>query len=281
MGTENEQKVEEPIEDSKVDETPVDETPADETPAGEPKEEESTLAQDALDEASETEKPEVDPKDAVIGDFRKKGREKDLLIENLKGQIEATKPKPEVKEKEVIKSPMDLALEKAAEEQGVSVDEAEVTLTGKLNREQKAFETEQRATQTATTTKEQSDAAANTAFATAGETMNTEAMGKGLDFNTIIEQSGDMVTPEDMKWLASKSKSYADFYKRLYKFSLDAIIEAGGDNAKILQAQVKAHSQANKKIEKKPEKPEVPKRKVILETATTVGEAHVNQIMSA
>ncbi len=248
----------------------------------EPQKEESSPAQDALDEASEAEKLEVDPKDAVIGDFRKQLRESELIVAELKGQIEASKPKEKEPEPEVVKSPMDIALEEAAKEQGVDIDEAEVVMTGKLNREQKAFEVKQREQQTATSTKEQSDAQSSAAFITAGETMNAKAMGEGLDFKTIITAADELVSKADMTWLASKSKDYVDFYDRYYKFAVKQIIEAGGENAEILQAKIKAHSQAKPK-EEEPEKKPVPTKKRIIETtkAISVQEAQVNSIMNA
>ncbi len=274
--TESEQTQEETQEETKESQTEETQT------------EESTPAEDALTETSEKsvedlqaelEKAEAE-KNTAFGARRQEKREFETQIANLNGQIEALKPQ-EKRDVTVVKSPFDLAAEKAekqAIEDGLTTEEAEVTFTPKLLREQQAFDAKQREEQTATTTKTQSDAQSNAAFEVATETMNTEAMGEGLDFKTIIEQSGELVTKADMEWLGSKSKSYADFYKRLYDFSVKAIIGTGGTEAKALQAKIKAHSQV-KTEEKKPEKKKVPTQKEILEVATTVNEAHINSLM--
>ncbi len=280
MDTENEQNVEE----TQDEETKAEESQTETTEAEETQDEESTLAEEALSEASDEKAEEkVDPKDAVIGDFRKQLRESELMVAELKGQVETLKPKPKEPEKEVIKSPFDLAAEKAearAKEDGLTADDAEVTFTPKLLREQAAFDKEQRETQAVTQTEKQTQDDFNKAFVTAGETMDAKAMGEGLDFNTIIEFSGDLVTKQDHTWLATKSKDWPDFCKRLYKFAIDAINEAGGENAKDLQAKIEAHSQVKKET-KKPEKKEVPTKEEIIEKASTVAEAHLNAIANA
>lgn len=268
--------------ESETPETEAKETPK-EPEAEAPEVEESTSAEEALEEASEAEKPETDPKDAVIGDFRKKLRESELMTANLRGQIEAAKPKPKEEVAEVSKSPFDLAADEAEAQvklDGGKAEDAEVIFSPKLLREQAAFEKQQREQQSAATTREQSNAASSAAFGVAGETMNVEAMGEGLDFNTIITEAGELVTEADMKWLASKSKDYPDFYKRLYEFSTEAITKAGGAQAADLQTRIKAHSQA-KTTEKEPEKKVVATRKEIIakaKTAMTIQDAQVQNI---
>ena len=284
MNPENEQKtVDETIEDAPVEEAEVEEeqTEAEEVEPEQTEEEESTLAEDALSEIDEV---EDDPKDAVIGGFRKQLRESEIQVAELRGRIEELKPKEPEPKKEVVKSPMDLALEKAAEEQGVDVDEAELVVTGKLHREQQDFDRNQRQQQQETTTKEQSDDLASKAFVKAGITMNVEAMGKGLGFKDIMSQieGKGLVTAADMTWLASKSDGMDGFYEKLYDFSKKAILSAGGEAAEILQANITAHSQDNeKKLKKLPEKKKVLTREKIIAEATSVTDAHLINIMNA
>ena len=292
METENELKVEETTEvteevegvevaESADDKTAVSEATetTDEAEAVEP-----TLAEQALAEVSEESVEKPDPKDAVIGGFRKELRESQKMIADLNSQVEALKPKE--KEPEPVKSPYELAAEKAAEEQEVSVDEAEVTVTGKLLKEQQAFERKQQESQTTVITQKQAEQTLHNEFVKAGEVMDVKAMGEGLDFKSVMEMSEGLITQEEMAGIIAKVKKtaktpegiYPEFYKRLYGYAVKEIVEAGGENAKNLRAAIKNHSQAKTKL-KTPEKPVVPKREEIIGKATSVHDAHLNSLM--
>lgn len=207
------------------EETPTEESEP-ETPPEEPDE--------ALDETEE--KPEVDPKDAVIGGMRRKLRAAELKAARVQGELAAQQARPQEK------SPMELA----AEAQEVSIDEVE--MNGKLYKEQRAWE--QRQAETQATQKATADykSGSEAAFLT----MTDETLGEGLGLEALARVGEHLLTDQDRQEVfAAGKKCGIVLYKRLK----ERIIEAGGADAERLKP-----TQAKPK-EKGPKTPKTPEKK--------------------
>lgn len=237
--------------------------------------ESSESADDAGDEeAVETgeteEKPEekpdedVDPKDAVIGDFRRKLRDSEIEKARLEGELEARKdlvtPKTEAP-----KSPLEIA-EAAYLEENESMQG--FTMSGELYREQKAFEEKQAAKQAAAESQEQSSSALMNAAEELQEDELSEAKkGKGLDLQSISNLGDKHLTRGDRYDLADikARKGSKAALREAYKIMVRRTLDAGGDDAKALKLAV-----STKKVKKSQTKPK--KKPTNIDALTTEGE---------
>lgn len=192
------------------------------------KDESADLAGAALESTEDKEtdtKP--DPKDAVIGEYRRKARDAELETARLRGQIEATQTQVKPTEK----SPIELA----AEQQEVSVDDVEIS--GALYKKQRAWEKKQDAAETEQAAAKDRTALGQRSFQTASVEFSTAKVGVGLDLKTVIEMGEQYLTPGD-KLDISRAK---DPMKLAYQRCKRAILDSGTEEATLLQQRIDAH----------------------------------------
>lgn len=222
------------------EETPPAEEPGEETPPKEepePKEtsEGTDLAKEAL-EATE-EPPEVDPKDAVIGGFRRNLRDAELRAARAEGALTAQQVKP------LEKSPIELA----AEEQKVSVDE--VVIDGKLLRKHEAWKADQAQNQA----QQQATRDYQSGSEAAVLMMTDENLGEGLGVEALARLGEHLLTAQDQEEIFLAGKKCGTV---LYKKLKERILEVGGTNAQELQKRLKPTQAKPKDGPKTPKTPE-------------------------
>ena len=216
-------------------EEPDEEAPPEEEPAEKTEKPDEDLAQAALDETEE--ESEVDPKDAVIGDFRRKLRASELEAARLQGQMQAQQAKP------AEPSPIELA----AKEQGVSVNE--VVIDYELLQKHEAWKTQQ--------AEGQAQQQANQDYQTGSEaatlTMTDENLGEGLGLESLAKLGNHLLTDTDRQEIFMAGKKCGPvFYKKLKQ----RIQEAGGAEAQELQKRLKPTQAKPKDGPKTPKTPE-------------------------
>ena len=207
-----------------LDATQEDSRPAEESVEDETPEEKGTVA----------EKPEVDPKDAVIGDFRRKLRDEELKTAKLEGEIEARKS-IQVKPEEVVKSPLDLA-EAAWLEEHDDLDD--FTMDGVLYRRQRAFDEEQAEKKAGTTEQTKIDNAAIQAEEDllAGE-LSEAQRGQGLDLRTVAGIGTQYLTKGDKLDIADivQSRGSKAGLKEAYNRMVQRTLAAKNEDSKLLE----------------------------------------------
>lgn len=230
---------EEVEEESPPVEEPDEETPSEEKPQETPDEEkpEEDLAQAALDETEE--KPEVDPKDAVIGGMRRKLRDAEMAKARAEGELAARQAGPPEK------SPLELA----AEEQGVSVDE--VSVDGKLLN--KEIEFRQKQTEARTQQQQFDDYKAGTEAASLS--LTDEILGEGLGVEALGRTGEHLLTDDDRRTIYAAGKNCGTV---LYGLLKKRILEAGGPAAQALQNRLNPTTKPKEEPKPKPK----PKAKV-------------------
>ena len=204
-------------EESPPAEKPDEETLPKEKPDDEIPPKDKDLAKEALEA---TEEPEVDPKDAVIGDFRRKLRASELQTAQLQGRMEAQQAKP----------PEPSPLELAAKEQECSVDD--VDINGKLYKAQQAWEKNQAGNQARQQQLDDYQAGSEAAALA----MTDENLGEGLGVETLAKIGEHLLTVQDQEEIFLAGKKCGTV---LYKKLKERIIEAGGTVAQELQKRLK------------------------------------------
>ena len=207
---------EEPV---STEEKPVEEKPAEEAAPEK--------------EAVPKKEPEPDPKDAVIGDFRRKNRDLEIEAADLRGELKARQTTTAVS-----KSPLELAMEA----EGVD-DPDELEKPYSVMVKQNAWEKEQDAIKTATTTEQTTKTGLQQAAADlqSGE-LSAEKMGVGLDLQSVARLAeshltrGDLIDIEDIQ----KVRGHNAALKVAYKRAIARTLESGGEDAKLLQNAIKA-----------------------------------------
>ncbi len=231
------------------------------------KAEEETPAKEEKPEADE--KPEVDPKDAVIGGMRRDNR--DLRIEKarLEGELEARKSLQTTTEPPP-KSPLEIAEAAYIEENG---DLDGFAMSGKLYREQKAFDDKQAVDRATTDGQQQVN---NTAIQAENELqegdLSAEQMGQGLDLQTVAGIGTQYLTAGDKLDIANLVKTHGGkaALKTAYKVMVRRTLAASNEDSKLLQNAI--NIKAGKKSQPKPKKP---KGKPDIDALTTEGEDEV------
>lgn len=244
MDTEKENVVEEKV----VDETP----PAETAPAEEPEASEADLAKAAL-EATE-EQPKVDPKDAVIGGFRRQLREAELRAARAEGALQAKSAAPPEK------SPLELA----AEQQGLSVNE--VIIDGKLYREQQLWEKGQAANQAHLKQVQDYQAGSDAALLA----MTDENLGEGLGLESLATLGEHLLTDNDRQEIFNAGRKCGTV---LYKKLKQRIAESGGTEAAELQKRLKPQGKSQlkpKKEQPKTDETEPPAAEEILDAPSAM-----------
>lgn len=257
MVTENENVVEEKVEAPPAEES-VEETPPVDGSAEKPEASEVDLAKEALEVTEE--KPEVDPKDAVIGGFRRSLREAELRAARAEGALAAKAAAP------LEKSPLELA----AEEQGVSVDE--VSVDGKLLNKEIEF----RQKQTEANAQQQQMQDYQAGSEAAGLAMTDENLGEGLGVTALAKLGEHLLTDQDQEeiFLAGK-KCGTVLYKKLKK----RIQEAGGAEAQELQKRLKPQkSQSKPKKEQQKKADETESKPPEAEEILDAPSAHIEEV---
>lgn len=225
----------------------------------EPSPAEESVETEAEEEKPAEEKPEVDPKDAVIGDFRRKNRDLEVDKARLEGELKARAElqQPTV---EVEKSPLQIAMEA----EGVDdPDELEKPFSVMQKQVKWEREQEKKATQEEKL-ESRNTSLAGTVESLQEEELSVEKMGEGLDLKSVSElgdkllSRGDGVDIADV--LAKKGTKAA--VKKSYEILKRRILEAGGENAKLLKAA----------IAKKGKSQTEPEKKTDIDALTTEGE---------
>lgn len=253
---ENTDLAKEALEEAAQESSPAEESVETEV---EPKAEDETTAE-------EKPKPEVDPKDAVIGDFRRKLRDKELENARLEGELKARsdlkKPEVVVEEK---KSPLEVAEAEYIEEFG---DLKGFAVSSNVLREELAFRDERTATEAAVSNKKTSD---NNLQRAAEELQEDEfspqKAGEGLDLQSMTKIGEKHLTEGDLVDIANtaKQKGLKVAVKQYYQKMVDRTLASGGKDAKLLQAAIDAKKG---KSQTEPEK----KKKTDIDALITDGE---------
>lgn len=222
------------------------------SPAEESVEDETT--EETEEEASvEKEKPEVDPKDAVIGDFRRKLRDQELETARLEGELKARKSIQTTTEAPE-KSPLEIAEAAFAEANEGSLEG--FAMDGELYRKQRAFD--KVADAKAATAEKQSQV--NT-VAIQAETdlqegdLSAEKMGQGLDLQTVEGIGNQYLTRGDRLDIVDmiKTRGSKSALKEAYKIMVRRVLAANNEDSKLLQNAIDAKGKS--KTQPKPKKP--------------------------
>jgi len=242
----------EDVKDNKLAQEALDATEEGPSPAEESVDSEGeTKPKEAGEESAEKEKPDVDPKDAVIGDFRRKLREQELETARLQGEIEARKSiHTTTTTEEPQKSPLEIAEAAYIEENG---DLEGFAMTGELYRKQRAFDEKQLASKAAAEKQQQVNVALNQAAESLQEgDLSSGKMGKGLDLQSVANIGDKYLTKGDkidlMDIQASRGMTAA--LKEAYKMMIHRTLNAGGEDAKLLQGAINAKSKSQTKPKK-------------------------------
>lgn len=225
----------------------IEEPEQPDTPAVEPTEAE--LAEEALEARKEAE--DLVPA-TVVAKQRARARAAELEAAELRGKLSAQQ-KPAEKEK----SPLELA----AQEQGCDIKE--VVIDGGLYEKQKAFEKKQAEEQAHQSNVESFKKAAKRA----SEEMSDEVYGKGLGLDALQGLGGHLLDELDHQRIFRAGENCG---KEAMKILRRKIIDAGGQEAKVLKSRIQAHkTQAKPKTEtrgKSEQKEETIDSDVYLET---------------
>lgn len=256
--TEEETTEETQDETTETDETTKETTETTET-TEEKADEETTEKDEATETTEETEEEttetEADPKDAVIGDYRRRAREADRRNAELEGLLaaERARVKTDTTETEE-KSPVDKYIEEHGEEE---------PLDGKTMRAQKVFEARQADKATKKAAADESLASNRAGIAYARTNLSEAKKGKGLDFETIISEFGHHLDAGDRLMIEQAgAKGLVEAYNRIITNTLNS----GDEDATILKSRIKAHTSKAKPKKKETTKPKTPKGEPIVET---------------
>ena len=215
---------------------------------------EETSEEETAKEEVVEEKPEVDPKDAVIGGFRKKNRELELANAKLEGKMETL---AEIQKTEV--KPVELSpIEKKMKEQDVeSVEELDLTPAEALilGKQETAWDQKQAETKTSTDTESQANVTSNRIEEALQEGELSEVkMGKGLDLNSVVHIGVQYLNDQDKKLIANitTTKGEAAALVELYKVSVKRTLAIGNDDSKVLQIAINARKKSQAKPKKEP-----------------------------
>ena len=232
----------------------------------EPEQVEQEPVEDAAAETTvETpEVPDIDPKDAVIGGFRRDLRDQRADNESLRQRLDdQDKVIADLRQtaEPVEKSPIDKL---AADDPLATPDAGTLAAQSRWEAGQRASErksTDEAATK-ATTAKSQQDRnqAINEGQLATAETFSVEKVGQGVDFESVIS-GGEKFLTEGQK-LDIRNAAPDKVWELAYQTCKRAILSSGGPEAKVLQQREAAHAklaEAGKKgDEKKVEHKEVP-----------------------
>jgi hypothetical protein len=215
-------------------------------------EEEAALeAEEALKETEEAAaEDEADPKDAVIGEFRRKARDLEIEKARLEGELEARKALQTETKDEVApeKSPLELAEEAWLEENG---DMDGFAMSGQLYREQKAFDDAkvQRERETETAKTVETTMASTASELQAGE-LSPEAVGEGLDLKSMCALGDKYLDKWDNGKLADiqATKGTKAALTHAYKILKTRILEAGTEDTQTLQKAIAAKAKKDKEV---------------------------------
>lgn len=212
-------------------------------------------------EAKETPQvPEADPKDAVIGDFRRNLRDSRADNDALRAQVadqgraieELRKP-----QEVVPKSPIEV----------LAAEDPQATPDAETFHRQSVWEANQRAGEVKRTTEvtEQQDqqradkdrtTAINEAQVKAADEFSTEKVGQGLEFETIITMGEKFLTPGEKDDIRRTDPD--KLWQLAYKLCKRAIAESGSAEAKLLSQREAVHKKGGKKEDKEDKEEEVP-----------------------
>ena len=219
----------------------LDATEEESPPAEEPVKDETKAEETTVDE-----KAEVDPKDAVIGDFRRKLRDEEIRTARLEGELEARKS-IQAATGEKPKSPLEIA-EAAYLEENSSLEG--FAMNGELYRQQSAFDAKQVSDKTAKTQEEQAITTMNrsVAFLQAGD-LSPEKVGAGLDFKSVVALGKNYIDKADL--LKIEIISHRDGIdagvRKTYELCKAAILAANNEDSKLLQNAINSKSQTKPK----------------------------------
>jgi len=234
-----------------LDATQEESPPADESVKDEPKDETAETKPDTYESADEApaDLAKVDPKDAVIGDFRRKNRDLELEKARLEGELEGQKST--TKSAEVPKSPLEIAEAAHIAEYG---DLERFTMNGELYRKQRAFDDENAAKKTAIATQEQSKVQADRAVQVlqTGD-LSAEKVGQGLDFRTIVGLGQRYLDKADVLKVEviSQRDGMEAGVRKAYELCKAGILAAGNSDSQLLQHAIDAHKKSQVKPPKK------------------------------
>lgn len=267
----------EEVEDDTLAQEALDATASDEesTPAEESVTEDETKTEEESSEEQEKKKPdesEVDPKDAVIGDFRRKNRDLELEKAKLEGELEARKSIATTT-KDPEKSPLELAEEayiKADIEAGGEGDLDGFAMSGELYRKQKAFDDKQIAEKATADNQQQVNTAAVQVESELQEgELSAEKMGQGLDLQTVAGIGTQYLTKGDRLDIADmvKTRGSKVALKAAYKVMVRRTLAAGNEDSKLLQNAINTKGKKSK-TQTEPK----PKGKIDIDAFTTEGD---------
>lgn len=211
---------------------PAEESVAEDEESGQEEQE-----QESEETSGDEEKENVDPKDAVIGDFRRKNRELEIEKARLEGRLEAmAEVQGKVKEPVVEKSPLDKAKADYIEEVG---DLEGFTMSVELYEQQEAWKEEQAQKKTETNTRTTMEQRANQL---ADTEFSAEKLGAGLDYRSVVIPGQKLLDEADLLKIkiVSKRDGVEAALRKTYDLCKDALLNSDTEDSKALKLAVKA-----------------------------------------
>ena len=246
-------KMPEGMTSEELDALTIDEEVKDETIVKEALEatEESSPAEESVETVEEETKEkeseavaeeEVDPKDAVIGDFRRKLRASELENARIQGQLEARKELQTKVVEEVPKSPLEIA-EDAFREANGNLDG--FAMTGELYRQEKAFDDAKTASKASTDQQMQTSTSLEQVGLTLQQSdLSVENKGVGLDLQSVSKfdshlTRGDKVDLQDYNAIHGTEATVRKYYDMVIKRTL----AAGDTDSTLIKNAIKVKTQ--------------------------------------
>ena len=264
--------------DSELAQEALDATELEESSPAEESVETDDETKPAEEKTSEPEekKPDVDPKDAVIGGMRREAREAkerahaaELKSARLEGELEARKSVQAKTETPVEKSPLEIAEAAYIEENG---DLEGFAMNGELYRKQRAFDKTADEKVATTDKHQQVNASAIQAETDLQEgDLSTGKMGQGLDLQTVAGIGTAYLTKGDRLDIADmvQTRGSKTALKEAYRIMVRRTLAADNEDSKLLQ---NAINTSKKKVTKTQTKPNKEQGKPDIDALTTEGE---------
>ena len=226
---------------------------------GEPLDKDNDLSEAALNEADEAEEllgdddgledepgeEKIDPKDAVIGDFRRKNRDLELEKARLEGELNVRREtKTETIEKPL--SPLAQAKKAGLEDN----DDLEgFTMSVDLYERNESFKDTQRNEKAESTQKATRQSEMNTtAKVLQNGDYSIEKLGDGLDLMSVLKTGQHLLDEGDMAKIEVYAKKYGveSALKKSYELCKDAILNSGTTEGRLFKLALAKAAQVKK-----------------------------------
>jgi len=188
---------------------------------------------ETVEKKAEEVEEKVDPKDAVIGDFRRRNRDLELEKARLEGELATRKSLQATDEKP--KSPLEIAEADYLAQNGTLEGFA---MNGELYRQQRNFDDKQAVEKTAKTQEEQAIFTMNKEVDSlqSGD-LSPAKVGDGLDFKSVIALGKGYLDKADIMKIeiTSHREGIPASVRKTYELCKQAVLAANNEDTKLLQ----------------------------------------------